>query len=241
VGIDSTSARVGDEACMLARRLPKAVVVSGPDRLASAMLARRVSAQVAILDDGLQQRQIASGRKIWVLSAQTPFGNGHFLPLGPLRDAASAIAPDDVVWVHGEGRPPADFRVDVRSRSRPIGAVPASNLAEHPKSLETMRLAAFCGIARPHRFIAALREAGAAVVQTWVRGDHRVFSSAEILRAARIALARGASALICTEKDAVRLPSDVPAVPILALRVELEIAEGAEVIDRLFDGVDDSG
>jgi tetraacyldisaccharide 4'-kinase len=233
----SKTAQVGDEALMLARRLPDTVVVSGPDRLTSALVARRRSAQVAILDDGLQQRRIAVQRRVWVVSADSPFGNGHFLPLGPLRDSRASIAPEDVVWLHGAGSAPSGLPVTVRSRSHALGVVSAFDPTESPRPVDALRVAVFCGIARPQRFIATLQEAGAVVVCAWTRADHRVFSGAELLQASRLAEARGAAALVCTEKDAARLSPVASAIPILALRAELRITEGAEEIDALFDSL----
>ena len=108
VTADSPSALAGDEACLLARRLNDALVLAGPDRLESARLARQLGATLAILDDGLQQRRVAVDRKIWVLPADSPFGNGHLLPLGPLREPPEAISPEDLVWLHGVRRPGRD-------------------------------------------------------------------------------------------------------------------------------------
>jgi tetraacyldisaccharide 4'-kinase len=233
----SPSSLVGDEACLLARRLPDARVIAGPDRLASALLARRASVQLAILDDGLQQRRLEVDRKVWLLSADAPFGNGHLLPLGPMRDPIKAIAPEDLVWLHGEGTPPQGLRVSIRSRSRAVGLVTAVDLQESSTAISGMRVAAFCGIARPDRFLASLRRAGAVVLNWWARADHRVFSGAELMHAARIAKARGASALVCTEKDAVRLPAIALPLPLFALRVELEISSGAELIDELLENL----
>ena len=97
-----------------------------------------------------------------------------------------------------------------------------------------MVVTAFSGIARPQRFLASLRELGVKVRRHWARGDHRVFGAAELQRAAEIARAEGATALVCTEKDAVRLPPTPLAIPVYALRVELEILRGEGAIDSLF-------
>jgi tetraacyldisaccharide 4'-kinase len=233
VEADSPSEHVGDEACLLARSLPGATVIAGPDRLESALLAERLSAGLAILDDGLQQRRVAVDRTVWLLARESPLGNGHLLPLGPLRDPVGTIEPHDLIWIHGEGPPGENLRPVVRSRSRPLGLVSAFDLQGPLTPADGLAVAAFCGIARPMRFFASLHEAGANVLVAWARGDHRVFSAAELLRAARIAQTRGATALVCTEKDAVRLPLIALPLPIFALRVALEISSGAELVDEL--------
>ncbi len=231
----SSSALVGDEACLLARRSPGALVVAGTDRSESAELAARAGARLAVLDDGLQQRRLEVDRRIWIFPAARPFGNGHLLPLGPLRDSLSAIAPQDLIWVHGEGTAQPSLRVDVRSHSRTVGLVSAHDLGDAPRAAHGMRVAAFCGIARPERFLTSLREAGAIVSNFWARADHRVFTSAELLHAAKVAEAAGAAALVCTEKDAVRLPVIALSLPVFALRIELTVSSGGELVDQLFD------
>jgi tetraacyldisaccharide 4'-kinase len=226
----------GDEARLLAEKRPQSLVLVGADRLASARLASHLGASLAVLDDGLQQRRVAVERRVWVVSAESPFGNGGLLPLGPLRDPPEVIAPEDVVWVHGRGTVPPTLRADVVSRSKPVGFASAFDLADLRPAVPGMRVAAFCGIARPERFLDSLRELGVEVVRAWPRGDHRVFTAGELTRAAGLAQSAGASALVCTEKDAVRLPAIAVGIPVLALRIELEIDRGTACIDALLAG-----
>jgi tetraacyldisaccharide 4'-kinase len=226
----------GDEARLLALQRPQSLVLVGSDRLASARLASQLGANLAVLDDGLQQRRVAVDRRVWVIAAESPFGNGQLLPLGPLRDPLEVIAPGDVIWVHGRGPVPPSLRADVVTRNKPIGFASAFDLQDLRPTVPGMRVAAFCGIARSHRFLDSLREMGVEIVRAWPRGDHRVFSAEELLAAAQLAHQAGASALVCTEKDAVRLPAISTPVPILALRLELEIERGDACIDALLGG-----
>jgi tetraacyldisaccharide-1-P 4'-kinase len=185
------------------------------------------------LADGARAALVTRGYGGALVAAESPFGNGHLLPLGPLRDPPAAIARDDLVWLHGEGGAPAGLRVGVHSRSRPAGLVSAFDLRGAPTGARGVAVAAFCGIARPARFFASLEEAGVRLLARWGRGDHRVFTASELLRGARTAQALGASALVCTEKDAVRLPAVALPLPVFALRVELEILSGEAAIDAL--------
>jgi tetraacyldisaccharide 4'-kinase len=226
----------GDEARLLALKLPQALVLVGADRLASARLASQLGASLAVLDDGLQQRRVAVDRRVWVIAAESPFGNGQLLPLGPLRDPLEVIAPEDVIWVHGRGSAPQSMRADIITRNRPVGFASAFDLEDLRPATPGMRVAAFCGIARSLRFLDSLRELGVEVVRAWPRGDHRVFGADELMDAARLAQTAGAIALVCTEKDAVRLPAISTPLPILALRLELEIERGNASIDALLGG-----
>jgi tetraacyldisaccharide 4'-kinase len=232
---DATPERFGDEAILLARRCPDARIIVARDRAAGAELAERLGARWIVLDDGLQQRDLEPRHSVVVLAAESPLGNGRMLPLGPLRDPLSRLRADDAIWLHGEGSGLPGTPATFRSRSLPRGSVPAEDLKATPRSVRGRRLAALAGIARPERFLRSLEAAGASVVTQWLCGDHRVFRKDDLVCAAEIARRLGAEALICTEKDAVRLPTGLDSLPLplLALRVELELDFGEERIPIL--------
>jgi len=213
----SESTSVGDEASLLARRRPGTLVIVSRDRWQGVELARSEGRQWIVLDDGLQQRDVEP----------------RLLPLGPLREPQGTLGPGDLIWLHGEGEG-AGVQPAVRSRSRPVGAVPAGDLAAPLQDLAGQPIAAFSGIARAHRFRESLTAAGAEVTLEWLLSDHRVFAAEELQQAAREAQAAGAKALVCTEKDAVRLPIGLQLpLPLLALRVELEIFAGEDRLAAL--------
>jgi tetraacyldisaccharide 4'-kinase len=229
----SESTSVGDEASLLARRRPGTLVIVSRDRWQGVELARSEGRQWIVLDDGLQQRDVEPRRSVVVVPADSPLGNGWLLPLGPLREPQGTLGPGDLIWLHGEGEG-AGVQPAVRSRSRPVGAVPAGDLAAPLQDLAGQPIAAFSGIARAHRFRESLTAAGAEVTLEWLLSDHRVFAAEELQQAAREAQAAGAKALVCTEKDAVRLPIGLQLpLPLLALRVELEIFAGEDRLAAL--------
>ena len=99
---------------------------------------------------------------------------------------------------------------------------------------------AFCGIARPEQFFAGLEAAGLQLAGRIVFRDHHRYVAGDVERLLRVASAAGASALVTTLKDEVRLResglrSATPADSIserlqfltVALRIEIEDAEDA--------------
>jgi len=95
---------------------------------------------------------------------------------------------------------------------------------------------AFCALGHPEAFFADLLVAGLPWLGTASFTDHRALSSRDLLDLERQALAAGATALVCTEKDAVKLRLEQP------LQMPLWVAEqrvlGAEplvayVLERL--------
>jgi tetraacyldisaccharide 4'-kinase len=206
------SLAVGDEALMLAARLPCWVA---SDRAAGARAAIANGAPAILLDDGFQDPAIGKTLALIVVDAEYGFGNGRVMPAGPLREnLRGGLARADAVVVLSAETDAAGLRQLGLSTGIPvIGAVLAPAAGER---LAGKRLLAFAGIGRPEKFFATLRALNAIVVGTRGFPDHHLFRAAEIDLLRRTA-ARAGARLITTRKDIVRLP--------------LELREGIEVLD----------
>ncbi|MFL0798589.1 MAG: tetraacyldisaccharide 4'-kinase [Cellvibrionaceae bacterium] len=92
---------VGDEPVMLKRRL-KAPVVVCKNRLAAAKTAEEAYAPSVILsDDGMQHYQLPRDIEIAVIDERRKFGNGHCLPVGPLREPVTRLQSVDAIVLNG--------------------------------------------------------------------------------------------------------------------------------------------
>ena len=89
------------------------------------------------------------------------------------------------------------------------------------------RAVAFAGIARPGRFFDALRSLGWDVVRELAFRDHHWFTMRDLAMIERAAGEAGASAIITTEKDAVRLSPTPFGIPLLVLQMTMEIEPAA--------------
>ncbi len=190
--------RSGDEPLMLARQLPGAVVMASTDRYLAGLLAeRRFNATVHILDDGFQHLQLDRDVDV-VIVAREDVERPETIPSGRLREpldaliAASAIltADDDVTI---EALPALDIPL-FRLR-RDLGA-PAPTPAP---------VFAVAGIAGPDRFLGDLRAAGWRVAGRITFRDHHRYSRRDLSRIVAAARTAGASSIVTTEKDLVRL------------------------------------
>lgn len=93
---------------------------------------------------------------------------------------------------------------------------------------------AFCGLARPESFRDSLRKAGLTVLGLETFGDHHHFTSEELTGLWARAQTLSARSLVCSGKDAVRLPRDLPEdVPVWSTRLGLEFMDGPQVLPRL--------
>ena len=96
----------GDEPFLLARRLPGIPIVVGGNRYHAAVEAlERFSVNAIVLDDGFQHRTLKKDLEIVMARAQSPWGNGHLLPGGPLREPLGALRRADLVVAVGARRP----------------------------------------------------------------------------------------------------------------------------------------
>jgi tetraacyldisaccharide 4'-kinase len=196
----------GDEPLMLARALPGVPVLVGTDRFLSGRLAERLGATIHILDDGFQH--LALARDLDLLLVDEADLSDRLLPAGWLRETVDASARADAVLTS-----PMQSAAPVRQAlgvdrlfgfARAIGA---------PRWIEDGALAplspsdpllAVAGIARPERFFGDLRDAGWRLAGTRTFRDHHPFSGSDLEKLADDMRVNGATAMVTTEKDAVR-------------------------------------
>jgi tetraacyldisaccharide 4'-kinase len=238
----------GDEPFLLARRLPGVPVVVGADRWDAARVAVDTCGATAIvLDDGLQQRTLATSLTIVMARARRPWGNGRLLPAGPLREPLGALARADLVIAAGTGDVSAEDvgaavaryapRVPVATATlEPVACWEARRMEAVPlQSLAGLHVVPFAGIAVPAAFAETLR--GLKMADDVLAFPDHHWYSRDDLRALETRAATADAALVTTEKDWVRLRGHLGAGPPLyvisvALRLVTGAAEWRDAFDR---------
>jgi tetraacyldisaccharide 4'-kinase len=216
---------LGDEAALILQKVPGAIVVKNADRVAGAQRAIELGCDTLILDDGFQYLRLARDEDIVLIDATNPFGNGHLLPRGILREPVTALSrATSIIVTHADAAPNCS-ELDSRLRALAPQAsvrhtrhapVAVRNLATGERLvLEILRgrvVNVACAIANPQHFVDTIRSLGCIVSAVSCAGDH-----------APIHLARceARSAVVVTEKDAVRmkLPTDTT---VFAIEIKLE-------------------
>jgi tetraacyldisaccharide 4'-kinase len=94
-------------------------------------------------------------------------------------------------------------------------------------------VAPFCGIARPEQFFAGLESTGLRLAARTTFPDHHRYTAADLDRLVATARSSGATALVTTDKDLVRLerlaaslPASLP-IKTAHLRIEIEDQDAA--------------
>ena len=222
---------VGDEACVLARKLPYALIIVNKNRTQSAKLAQELGARVLILDDGMQHLALERDLEIVVIDAENPFGYGYLLPRGLLREPPSALLRADLIVLnHSKGRA---VEAEIRKfSSAPIikiqmafeGIYSASGTEQE---LARCKVGIFCGIGKPEAFHKLVESLGFTVVAHRFLADHEAMGEIALEQFARECRALHAQALLCTEKDIVKLSAvQVSILPLFWVNVQLQITEG---------------
>lgn len=222
--------QVGDEPLLISAFCP---VWVAKDRLSGARDAITAGADVILLDDGFQNPAIFKDISIVVVDAVQGFGNGYVLPAGPLREPVTVgLSRADLVLSIGLDKAQNSFT------SKWGGKIQSPHISGRLEPLETgmdwsgSRVFAFAGIGNPEKFFATLRGLGAEVVKSEPLEDHQPLSQS--LMARLQAEAKGLNAqLVTTEKDAMRLPSELRA-SVMTVPVRLVI-QNWEALDRKLD------
>jgi tetraacyldisaccharide 4'-kinase len=240
----------GDEAYLMATNLAGVPVAVGRTRYQTARLVPGFGADrklVFLLDDGYQHLQLGRDLNILVLDATDPFGGGRLLPHGRLREPLSAVRRADLIVVTRAHLPFDQEALETEIRLRnPLAKISyfyhdAVAITEI-KTARTLpvrhllhkKVVALSGIGNPGVFLKDLAHYQMDVVHTFSFRDHYQFTAEDLTEVARAARALAADAVLTTEKDAVRLPSNTDVgAPFFALKIEAR-PEDAEKFDRDF-------
>jgi tetraacyldisaccharide 4'-kinase len=92
---------------------------------------------------------------------------------------------------------------------------------------------AFCGIARPQQFFRRLEASGVTLAARIPFPDHHRYTGQDLDRLRTALRTAGASTLLTTEKDAVRMGDMTGKLPLKTVPLRTEIEEEAEAVDWL--------
>lgn len=235
----------GDEPCLLSHNLPGAMILVGRDRYQSSKMAARMGARAVLLDDGMQHRGIARDLEVVVVDQLDPFGHGHFLPRGLLRESKKSLGRADLIVInHAHNKEMSEClkRQISHYSSAPLirtcmEVVGVYDLKNQPISIQAgASVGIFCGIAHPEYFKKTVEQLQAVVVDEFSFPDHDVMNLDQLMQYSQKCRKKGGEWLLCTEKDRVKLvdPGELE-LPIGWVKTRLKIIEGKENWQMLMD------
>jgi len=239
-----------DETLLLQSRLDKRMRFGvGARRFDKGGELERVGVECFILDDGFQHLQLARDVDIVLVDATNPFGGGHLLPAGRLREPISALRRADIVVVTRSEHAPATEAVVQRYTSAPIyrartellGIEPYCEPADpaHSETVAGKLFFAFCGIGNPSAFFDDVKKWGIHLAGHATFRDHHLYAEQDVSQLESRAIAAGADALLCTEKDIHDLtPLRVNRLPIFFCKIALHFSDEEALWRTILDKIE---
>jgi tetraacyldisaccharide 4'-kinase len=241
-----------DEAMVLRRRCPRAMVMVDPDRSASARRALAKGADALVLDDGFQHRKVARDLNVVLIDATAPFGHGHLLPRGLLREPTRSLRRADIlILTRCDQIDETDKRLLLRrlrqvsggkrviqAVHRIVGFTDVKGKAVEVEDPSVMQAVIFAGIANFESFRCSVEALGVRVLAAYEYPDHHDYTRQEMAGLADVAMNLEANVILTTEKDAVKLVGrwDEGGCRLLVLQLEIEFdAQGDKI---LVDAID---
>ncbi len=240
---------VSDEAELLGQATGAAVVVD-PDRVAGAGRAVAGQADVLVMDDGFQHLRLRRDLDIVLIDATRPWGYGHCLPRGILREPVAALRDAGAVVITRADQTGSKAVDNIRRRireivpdapialasHRPAGVIDASG-ERHPLDvLAGRKVCAFCGIGNPEAFFRTLESLNARVVSRHALDDHYEYGpqlEQTTCQACGERTSCPAQVMITTAKDYVKIARNPIGREVWQLTTAMDIHDGADAIEKL--------
>lgn len=242
----------GDEPFLLATNLlGRAAVISDANRVEAGRWAQKeLGTNAFVLDDGFQHLQIERDLNVLVVDATDPWGGEQLLPVGRLREPLSGVKRANCIVITRtdeiSNAETLHARLQTLGKNQPIlfSRMEASTVRSLHKTSDDFdpklhKVSAFCGVGNPSSFFNLLRRNGYALANTRVFPDHHAYTEKDVELIIREARDKGATALITTAKDGVKLKDLQFEVPCFVQEIELAIDEDDRFIKLLRQAIAD--
>jgi len=253
---DKTSAdwqAVGDEPFMMSKLLKayQVPIVICPNRVRACYKAMTsFNCQVILLDDGLQHHKLKRDANIILVDAKNPFGNGHLLPYGILREPISGLARASLILLtHCEqvdDNTLKTLKAQIRTYNDKAPVLESVHAPQYYIDVFTGKqlpldavkgdASCFSALGNPETFENTLSGLGLTLKQKWRFADHHHYTENNLRT---LQDTRGHLPLITTFKDWVKFPEnwrDILGKNVYVLAVSLRIC-GSPVQQEKFEQI----
>lgn len=252
-GYGSNESGVNDEAMELEMRLPDVPHLQDPNRKKIADIAtEELGAEVILLDDGFQHRRLHRDIDILVIDATNPFGFGHLLPRGLLREPIKNIQRADIAVVNRcnfvDDQTVSEIKAVLRQHkpTLPIALAwtVADELIDHAAKTTAIdkfagkSVGTFCGIGNPSGFQNTLEQLDVKVIASKEFPDHHQYTRDDIQQLSEWAKSlEGCDAILCTQKDLVKINlKKLAGIDLLAVQISTKIKRNEKMLWETIHG-----
>lgn len=241
----------GDEPYMLATNLPGVIVIVDKNRVRAGHYAvSKFGVDTILLDDGFQYLPLHAQVQLLLIDKTNPFGNMNMLPRGILREPINHLKRASFIFLtKSDGKYDRDLERVIRKHNPTVEIIECAHspkcLVEFSSGTEVdlqilngAKIACFSAIASPESFEKFLVELGAEIVYKKRFLDHHRFDDFELNAFFSKAQKSGATMVLTTEKDSVRISKKYPTLlPFYYTRLEIDILSGMSDFDSAVDKI----
>ena len=174
------------------------------NRKISLLKAIRDKFELAIFDDGLQDKTIDYDIKIVCFNSLSLAGNQLRLPSGPLRERLASLRKYDAVFIIGRNKD-SKFVKKIKSIDKSIPIFYGEYVSTNFKKFKKNNNIVFSGIGTPQSFTNTLKQYGINIKLNIIFPDHYNYTKKDLERIKKIAKNENLK-ILTTEKDFCRIP-----------------------------------
>ena len=248
-GYGAERGALNDEAMELEQKLPDVPHLQNPDRVEAARVAiEEFDTELIIMDDGFQHRRIHRDLDIVLIDSLEPFGYGHLLPRGMLREPLSGLRRADAIALTRADMVSPERRHEIQRKARrhnpdavwievshaPNSLISSKGDSQPLESLRDTKVAAFCGIGNPAGFRHTLESCGCDIAWLKEFPDHCRYRREDLDRLADLlSESNDIERVICTHKDLVKVAVErIGGHDLWALQVGIEVLSGLDELEQ---------
>ncbi|OCG53691.1 tetraacyldisaccharide 4'-kinase [Gilliamella sp. Choc6-1] len=197
----TTTEQAGDEPVLIYQRTNVPIAVSPHRSDAVQALLKQYQLDVILTDDGLQHYALSRDIEVVVVDGKRLFGNGWWMPAGPMRERESRLKSVDLIIINGDSVNNLAQKYPNKVYTMQLTPRYAVNLlTQEKKPLSSLQnICAIAGISHPNRFFDMLIKMQMNVIKTIPFADHQQFTLLLLND-----IANCDQTLLMTEKDAVK-------------------------------------
>lgn len=159
---------------------------------------------IALLDDGLQDKTINYDISIACFNSSEAVGNNFLLPAGPLRESLNEIKEYDIAFLNGEKNNIKFFKI-LKKINKNLKIFNSKYLPTNLKSFNLKKeYLFFCGLGNPKEFEKTLIKYKFKIKEKIIFPDHYNFTNKDISEIKKIANKKKLD-IVTSEKDYLRL------------------------------------
>tara|TARA_B100000029_G_C17468345_1_gene921037 strand:+ start:364 stop:1293 length:930 start_codon:yes stop_codon:yes gene_type:complete len=186
-------------------------------------------AEVAILDDGLQDFSVDKNLSIVCFNEKQWVGNGFTIPSGPLRENLSALKRANYVCINGEKN--TNIEKKILNNNKKIKIFYTKYIGKNINDFKNKKIIAFAGIGNPINFFDLLKENNINLIKEIKFPDHHNYQNNELENLINESKKNNAI-LLTTEKDFLRIDENYK-LNINFLKIMIEMKNHNQFVDEI--------